>query len=196
MNVSSFEVEVKVAIKDPKDIEQKLMELGAVRTNRETQTDIYFNHPCKSFQDTDEALRLRNREKISISNQAGNVPATKLELTYKGPKLDATTKTRFELSVGVRDAESIRAILLHLGFQEVATIVKDRTFYIIEDKVISIDNVHQVGVFLEVEKVVLSEDMISSTREKILTFLENIGLRRQDSIRESYLELFLRKQHT
>ncbi len=196
MSISSFEVEVKIAIKDPKEIEKNLIEIGGVRTNRETQTDIYFNHPCKSFEDTDEALRLRNREKIPISNQAGNLPATKIELTYKGPKLDTTTKTRFELSVGIRDIESMRAILTHLGFQEVATIVKDRTFFLIEDKIISIDNVSHVGVFLEVEAVVSSQDLIPTTRESILSFIERIGLKRKDSIRESYLELFLRKQHS
>ncbi|MFW9918652.1 MAG: class IV adenylate cyclase [Candidatus Thorarchaeota archaeon] len=196
MATTSFEVEVKIAIKDPKKIEGVLIEMGSVKTNRETQVDTYFNHPCRSFETTDEALRLRTREKIAISNQAGNIPATKIELTYKGPKLDTTTKTRLELSVGIRDTESIRAILIQLGFQEVATIVKDRIFFALEGMIASIDHVDKVGSFLEVETVVDSEDRIPSAREEILSFVEKIGLRRTDSIRESYLELFLRKLHS
>ena len=94
------------------------------------------------------------------------------------------------------DIESMRAILIHLGFHEVATIVKERIFFTLDDKVVSIDYVEYVGTFLEVETVVSSEDRIPESRESILRFIEAIGLRREDSIRESYLELFMRKQYS
>ncbi len=196
MSKASFEVEVKFAIKNPKSIEAKLSQIGAVKTNTETQIDTYFNHPCRSFEYTDEALRLRSREQTVITSPTKDIPPAKVELTYKGPKLDVSTKTRFEMSAGFENLEAMQAILKRLGFREVATIEKQRVFFSFEGKTVSIDYVQNVGTFLEVETVVDSEDMIPESREAILTFVESIGLRREDSIRESYLELFLRKEYT
>lgn len=196
MSLTSFEVEIKIAIRDPEELERKLIDIGAVRTNQERQTDIYFNHPCRSFELTDEALRLREREMIQVSMQSTAIPTAICELTYKGPKLDGMTKTRLELSAEIQDTKSLHSILTQLGYQEVATITKERIFFGIEDIIVSIDHVQHVGTFLEVEKVVSSADLIPETREGVLSFLERLGLKREDSIRESYLELFLRKQHT
>ena len=196
MTISSFEVEVKVAIRDTEDVSTKLSNLGAVHTNTEKQVDIYFNHPCKSFESTDEALRVRKRENLVVHDKSKTGPESKLELTYKGPKIDQVSKTRFEMSTSIGDIESAKSTLVHLGFIEIATVTKERMFYSIKDMVVSIDLVKDVGSFLEIEKVVESEDEIPVAREHIFSFLESIGLDRHDSIRESYLELLLRKEHS
>jgi adenylate cyclase class 2 len=195
MTIPSFEVEVKIAIRNPKKISQKLSQLCAVRTNTETQVDTYFNHPCRNFESTDEALRLRAREEVSVHKTSEHIPTTQLELTYKGPKIDKTTKTRYEMSVSVDDFEAAKSILLQLGFEEVATVKKKREFFSVDNMVVSIDLVEHVGVFLEVEQIVSAEEEIPASRERIMQLLESLGLDRNDSIRESYLELFLRKEH-
>ncbi len=193
MNTSSFEVEVKIPIQDVEEVERKIREVGGVKTNSETQIDTYFNHPCRNFESTDEALRIRKRERISVSNSSSAVPDTKVEVTFKGPKIDDTTKTRVEVSAAVNDAVSMSSILSYLGFREVATIVKERIFFTLGDMVVSIDSVKKVGTFLEVEQIVESEDMVPETKDMIFTFLDSIGLEREDSIRESYLELYLER---
>ena len=195
MNAISYEVEMKIPIPDEESIESVLLKLGAKKTNIETQTDVYFDHPCRSFEQTDEALRIRSRGKITKYEESPSIPDQKTEMTYKGPKLDSTTKTRLEISLGIADIASAKTILDQLGFRNVATIRKQRSFFLLEDTVISIDSVEHVGLFLELERVVESEELIPSARELIFGQLEKLGLDSKDSIRESYLELFLRKEH-
>ena len=195
MNAISYEVEMKIPIPDEESIESVLLKLGAKKTNIETQTDVYFDHPCRSFEQTDEALRIRSRGKITKYEESPSIPDQKTEMTYKGPKLDSTTKTRLEISLGIADIASAKTILDQLGFRNVATIRKQRSFFLLEDTVISIDSVEHVGLFLELERVVESEELIPSARELIFGQLEKLGLDSKDSIRESYLEIFLRKEH-
>jgi adenylate cyclase class 2 len=193
MGFQSYEVEVKVSIRSPAATEQALLRLGAVKTNIETQIDTYFNHPCRSFEDTDEALRLRDRKSIDLATIPDDLHAGMIEMTYKGPKLDTSTKTRYEMSVGISGTGSAQSILEHLGFTLIATVKKERTFFSVGDMVVSIDLVEHLGSYLEAERIVGAKDKIPEAREEIFQFLAQLGLHREDSIRESYLELYLEK---
>lgn len=194
-SISIFEVEVKFSLHDVKAIESVLTDLGAKLINSETQIDIYLDHPCKSFGETDEALRLRSRMNIvRTSLDEHNIPDAEIEMTYKGPKIDATTKTRVELSIGVDNLEVAKALLLNLGFKDVATITKNRIFYIHQGITVTIDDVQDVGTFLEIERVVHSEELIHDARKEIFQLIESMGLNPNDSIRDSYLEIYLRNQ--
>lgn len=195
MDESIFEVEVKVPITDIGFIENGLERLGAIKTNTETQIDLYLNHPCRSFGTTDEALRLRRRVNISMEDQDEiDITHPLLEMTYKGPKIDTTTKTRVELSLGIDDIDIAKEILINLGFKKVAVISKKRIFYHINEIIVSIDDVENVGIFLELERLVYSKDRIPETRNDIFHLLEEIGVDPKKSIRTSYLELFLEKK--
>ncbi len=81
------------------------------------QIDRYFNHPARDFGVTDEALRLR-----SVNGQNW--------ITYKGPKLDQTTKTRRELELPLADGEEwpheYGELLAALGFRAVREVHKTR----------------------------------------------------------------------
>jgi len=194
-SISIFEVEVKLPLHDVKAIESVLTDLGAKRTNSEKQIDVYLDHPCKSFGETDEALRLRTRKNIVVdSPDAHDIPDTEIEMTYKGPKIDATTKTRIELSVGVDNLEVAKALLLNLGFKDVATITKNRIFYVHKGITVSIDDIQDIGTYLELERVVNSEELIHDARKEIFQLIESMGLNPNDSIRESYLEIYLKNQ--
>lgn len=194
-SISIFEVEVKLPLHDVKAIESVLTDLGAKRTNSEKQIDVYLDHPCKSFGETDEALRLRTRKNIVVdSPDANDIPDTEIEMTYKGPKIDATTKTRIELSVGVDNLEVAKALLLNLGFKDVATITKNRIFYVHKGITVSIDDIQDIGTYLELERVVNSEELIHDARKEIFQLIESMGLNPNDSIRESYLEIYLKNQ--
>ncbi|PKP56980.1 MAG: class IV adenylate cyclase, partial [Candidatus Altiarchaeales archaeon HGW-Altiarchaeales-1] len=54
-----LEVEVKAKINDLEKFEKRLNEINAKFLKKEIQEDIYFNHPCRDFAKTDEALRIR-----------------------------------------------------------------------------------------------------------------------------------------
>ena len=83
-----IEVEVKAKIDNFEDMEKKLENLGAIKSKKEFQEDIYFNSPIVDFAKTDEALRIRTTKENNEKN---------IFITYKGPKIDSKSKTREEI---------------------------------------------------------------------------------------------------
>jgi adenylate cyclase class 2 len=168
-----LEIEIKARVPSLEAIEARLREKGARYLGEEEQVDAYFNHPCRDFAATDEALRLRRARGRVI-------------LTYKGKKLDAVTKTREEVSVGVDDYEAAKQILLRLGFVEVAQVKKLRRRYSLGDYLVELDSVANLGAFVEVEK-----KGEAYSPEELVTFLASLGIGREAVERRSYLELLL-----
>ncbi len=187
----SIEVEVKIPIENRKSVEEALHRIGAQKMNSETQVDVYFDHPARAFQETDEALRLRSRHPDVEGDEKDNTIPTPYELTYKGPKLESRSKSRVELSVNISNINSARSILESLGFKHVATISKRRVFYTVDSVTVSVDDVEDVGLFLELERVVTSRGDMNPTLDIIFNLIERLGLDSNKSIRASYLELFL-----
>jgi adenylate cyclase class 2 len=193
MSESRFEVEVKIPLEETEQLEAALLEIGARKLNTETQVDAYFDHPCRSFPETDEAIRIRSRQPHSDDYQVVPDDRPLAEMTYKGPKVDPLSKTRVELSVGLDDSREAELILTQLGFKSIAEVTKIRSFYSMRDITISIDDVIDVGIFLELERVVEHEAQIASAREDIFEVVRELGLNPEESIRDSYLEMYLGK---
>jgi len=185
----SFEVEVKVAIDDIDEMRQKLIDLGAKVLNSEVQIDMYYDHPCRTFVKTDEAIRIRTRS--PLNNQRLATSFAPNELTYKGPKLDETTKTRVEYSVGIDDTDQLNFILESLSFKPIATVTKKRTFFEHRNTTISIDDVEDVGIFLELESIAHKKDEMESAKRVIFEILEELGIDAEQTIRDSYLEMYM-----
>ena len=95
-----FEVEQKFPVSDLAAVAERLAALGADVSPPHAEVDLYFAHPAVDFAKTDEALRLRRKGEANF-------------LTYKGPKIDATTKTRLEieLPLGPGAAAAVRDLL-------------------------------------------------------------------------------------
>jgi adenylate cyclase class 2 len=180
------EVEQKFRHVDFTALVLKLRALGAVESERQSESDHYFNAPDRDFAKTDEALRIR---RVGEKNR----------ITYKGPKRDAHTKTRTEIEAPLADgaaaAEDFGRLLVHLGYRSVAVVHKDRrTFHLIRDGFtldVTLDDVHDVGSFAELE-IGVEEKQLDAARTVLLRTAGELGL--TDSERRSYLELLLSKQ--
>jgi adenylate cyclase class 2 len=176
-----IEIEAKAYADDLEGIEKKILSMGAKLTWQGEQKDIYYNHPARDFASTDEALRVREE-------------GEKVILTYKGPKIDDITKTREEIKVNVGDMPSIKEILIKLGFKEVGVVKKHRKKYILSEFKICLDDVADLGGFVEIESLFypeISNENIEMKREDILTFLDELKIKKME--RRSYLELLLDK---
>ncbi|NYT18954.1 MAG: class IV adenylate cyclase [Methanosarcinales archaeon] len=171
-----IEIEIKVRA-DHGPVRDRIVEMGALKVRTEDHLDVYYNAPHRDFAETDEALRLR-------SVNGGT------RMTYKGRKLDSVSKTREEFETPV-DGTAAKGILVSLGFFESGTVKKTRDIYRYGDITICLDSVEGLGEFVEVELVADSD--IDSHRELLFEFLESIGLKKEDSIRTSYLEMLMEK---
>lgn len=178
-----FEVEQKFAVADFAAIEQKLREHGVELSSPIAQSDTYFAHPSRDFAATDEALRIR---------QVGD----ECRITYKGPKLDALTKTRCEielpLACGAAGGHEFSEILQALGFTPVATVRKIRRAAVVQYQgfsvEIALDDVERVGRFVELE-ITASATSLDAARAALLKFAGELGLAQVE--RCSYLEMLL-----
>ena len=206
-----YEVELKLRA-DHDTVRTALNDAGATPDRRVRQVDTYYDAPHREFAETDEALRLREerRERMGDSDapdvvdegdatdapdvvdEAGVTDAeTTTRLTYKGPLVDAESKTRAEHETAVADGDTAAGILAGLGFEPAAVVEKDRTFFRLDGYTVSLDTVDGLGEFVEVEGEAASEDDVADVREGAADVLRGLGLDPDDQIRTSYLGLLL-----
>ncbi len=179
-----FEVEQKYRLSDHSVVRKRLVELGATIAPPLDQADTYFAHPVRDFAQTDEALRLR---RVGERNC----------ITYKGPKIDAETKTRRELELPLADGEAAceqyAELLLVLGFRRVATVRKRRELASLywqgHEIEAALDTVEHVGLFVELETSA-NEAGLPAAKEASGSLANELGL--LEGERRSYLELLLR----
>ncbi len=181
-----IEVEQKFRVPDPAEFLRRLAAWGGSLGEPEAQSDTYFAHPGRDFAKTDEALRIRH---VGDSNA----------ITYKGPKLDATTKSRREIEIPFAPrkatAEQMAELLVALGFRAVAEVCKQRRTaqvawrqHTVE---VALDDVADVGTFVELE-LSADEAGLETAKETIASLAAALGL--ADSERRSYLEMLLAQQ--
>lgn len=182
-----YEVEVKVPAAHAA-VRERLETLEAESLGRVVQVDTYYDAPHREFVETDEALRIR-RESVLAGDEGER--AFENRITYKGPLLEAESKSREEFETGVDDGETMAAILEHLGFDPAATVRKERERYDLDGYTVTLDDVDDVGEYVEVELDVDREADLECAREGAYDVLERLELDPGDQIRTSYLGLLL-----
>ena len=181
-----YEVEVKVRA-DHESVESELVRADATRVDAVVQEDTYYDAPHRDFAETDEALRVR-REWHPDRGDDGDPETTRL--TYKGPLLEAESKSREEHESAVADSDAAAGILNGLGFEPAATVKKDREHYHLDGYAVTLDAVDGLGEFVEVETETTDDDF-EAARDGALAVLESLGLDPDAQIRTSYLGLLL-----
>jgi adenylate cyclase, class 2 len=183
-----LEIELKYPVDDLQRVRKLLEDLGATFELPIRQVDLYFRHPVRDFAQTDEALRLR---------QVGEENC----ITYKGPKIDAQTKTRREIELslesGQKSVDSWREMLDILGFSRVRDVAKERIPGIVMweggEVHLALDRVTGLGEFLELE-ILADESELDSARKRLASLAKKLGLDRSE--RRGYLDLLLSNPET
>jgi adenylate cyclase class 2 len=181
-----YEVEQKFPVADLGAVAGRLAALGADVAAAEEEVDLYFAHPARDFAATDEALRLRRKGPRGY-------------ITYKGPKIDSTTKTRREIELPLAEPaggpSGWRELLETLGFRPVAEVRKSRRKAFVSWQSrrveVSLDAVEKVGTFVELELMAGAEE-VAAARAAIAALAGQLGL--TEGERRSYLELLLERR--
>lgn len=173
-----YEVEQKFRLNDVTKFEARAQELQLQFGEPIRQLDTYYAHPSRDFAVTDEALRTRS---IGDSHF----------ITYKGPRIDTTTKTRKELELPLATtAKEFSDILNAVGFEVVNSVHKSRrsASYSLEDRqfTIDVDEVDDLGTFVELETI-CHKDQVKAATATMAKLAAVLDL--SDSERRSYLEL-------
>jgi adenylate cyclase class 2 len=210
-----YEVEVKLPA-DHAAVRRRLAELDAEPLGAVIQRDTYYDAPHREFAETDEALRIRrvshgadetgrNDEANGSSGDDGGHGSgeddesdaaereigddgVETRVTYKGPLVDADSKTRREHETSIDDGETMDAILRALGFEPAAVVEKERDRFRVGEYTVTLDDVTDLGEYVEVET---ESDDVDAAREGAFALLADLGLDPDDQIRTSYLGLLL-----
>ncbi len=181
-----FEVEQKYRAADTSAVRARLTDLGIVWRPDAIERDLYFAHPARDFALTDEALRIR-------------MTGDECRFTYKGPKIDAYTKTRREIELALvpdpANESQPAALLEALGFRRVREVVKTRSLGLLtwqgHDVEVACDDVLGLGRFVELE-IKAEEANLTIARAALADLAARIGL--DETERRSYLELLINSE--
>lgn len=186
-----LEVEIKTKLEETErsEILCFLYDHGAELLKETIEDDQYFNSPFVDFGKSDEALRLRKTRLLGETNELGR---DGLLLTYKGPKIHINSKTRREINIKLEkdQAKSLTKIFNSLGFHKSGTVIKTRTEITFRGFLICLDNVEDLGEFMEIEKIVSDSELIDEIVEKMKSLFP--GLSGKEWIRDSYLEMYIK----
>lgn len=178
-----IEVELKYPVPSLESIRGEFLNLGAIKGQTIVQSDEYLNDPLRDFAKLDLALRIRHSDDEVV-------------LTFKGPNLDETAKIRQETEIPLADqnaADQIKQVFLGIGFRSLEKVVKRREQLDLnwQDRDINIclDEVNELGGFVELELVVDIESAVPEAKSTLLNLAELVGL--TGPIRTSYLAMLL-----
>lgn len=160
----NIEVEIKARIKDFNDIKKILQEIGAGFAKTENQIDKIFG--ASKFLDSEHKIveggivaRIReNNGKRTLDFKEILRQKGGIELICEIPSIELATK-----------------FLNKLDFEEAFTIKKTREVFSYQDFTICLDEVEQLGKFVEVEKVISNEKEKDKTRQECLEFLNKLA---------------------
>jgi adenylate cyclase class 2 len=169
-----LEVEVKARLKDLEAIKQKLVSLGAKFVAPVEQSDSYFKP--KGFDKENQGpgdwiMRIRTSDKKSF-------------LTLK--TLTEALGAWHELETEISNPEQAKKILETMQLENVFTLNKQRTYGTIEDFELCLDNIKELGYYLE---VALEASESKNSRQKIIDFLKEIGIKEKDIEKRGYGEI-------
>jgi adenylate cyclase class 2 len=178
-----FEVEQKFPVDSLEAVHERLLALGGEVDTPVDQVDAYYRHPSRDFAQTDEALRIRRIGERNL-------------VTYKGPKIDSTTKTRREIELplpsGTDGAAEFAELLTALGFTLVTEVHKVRTAVHLQWQgravEAALDKVARVGAFVELETSA-EEPQLAEAKACLASLAKELDLTTTE--RRSYLEMLL-----
>lgn len=158
------EVEVKVPIRRPDRLRERLREIGATFEGEADEENIVFDRDGELV-GRGEVLRLRQDRRAW--------------LTWKGPaRLAEGIKSRTEAQTVVEDFVACQEILEGLGYRPAVTYAKHRETWAIDGQELSIDRL-EFGDFVEIE----------GEADRIQAVAKKLGLDLSAALQNNYVEL-------
>lgn len=160
----NIEVEIRAKVNCFDEIKKVLEKIGASFRKSEKQIDKIFG--AAKFLDSEHKI------------MEGGIVARIREIDGKSTlefKEILRGKGGIELNCPIANIEIGEKMLKKLDFEESFVIKKNREIYSYNGFAICLDEVEQLGNFIEIEKEITSEEKIDETRKECLDLLEKIA---------------------
>jgi adenylate cyclase class 2 len=168
------EVEVKAYLKNADQVIQKLTSLGCMLSEPIRQVDTVYT---KIIGNVEEYLK--NDHFVRIREKSDG----KYILTVKKP-LSKIVLTKTEHETEVKDAKALEQALFLMGYKTSNKVIKSRRTTHFKEFEICIDEVEQLGSFIEIEK--MSNGNADDVRKDLNAFLSSLGVSSSDEVHKGY----------
>ncbi|MDD4989271.1 MAG: class IV adenylate cyclase [Candidatus Pacebacteria bacterium] len=164
------EIEVKARLKNKDEVMKKLESLGCVFEKPITQSDVVYAKKVGSFKEYDSnevflRVRVKNNSKIIFT--------AKQRIKNGLDKLENETE--------VTNKKGIEGILAMLGYKEGTRVNKTLRTAHYQAYEICIDEIEELGSFIEMESLVEDGDS-EKIQEEMFKFLASLGVNSKDRV--------------
>ena len=156
--------------------------------NTQDTTDIYYYDPLRNELKPNDNLEINQCLRLRTKND-------KHCITYKIDHFDDTGKWVYsdEYETNVDDIETLKRIFDCLGFKILLTIHNVKEIYKYKNYEISLEDVDNLGCFIEVEYCTNKDVDVSKIKKEIWSFVEDMGLDVSQEVEMGKPEMLLRK---
>jgi len=172
------EVEVKARLKNKEEVIRLLKDRGVSFNKAITQIDTVYspvNEPVPTPRGSN-VLRIREQDGVNI-------------FTLKQPRENQLDCLEYETVF--TDKDQMEKIILTLGFHPRTRVSKTRQKAKYNDLEICLDEVEELGSYIEVEKITSEEPL--KVQEELMSFLLELGVSKEDQVFDGYDVLLLKK---
>ncbi len=165
------EIEVKAYLKDKESVIKKLTDLGATFAKPIRQVDSVFECEEKvSENETKHSVRIRYLDD------------GRCIFTAKDRMKQVMANSEYETEI--KDGKAMEQALALMGYAITSTLDKVRLVAHYQDLDICLDDVEELGSFIEVEK--FSDEDPHQVVEELFQFLMTLGISKEDQVFEKY----------
>ena len=163
--MKNIEVELKFPLLNKDELIKKLNKVAKLEKEEDYQKDVYYIPIHRNFLDkkpVSEWLRLRETKKG-------------FSINYKNwhKKDNPKTVSCDEFETKIESIESIKKILKCLDFNEIVTVEKIRSVWTYKNVEIAIDQIKELGNFIELEKLTADDEDPYEVQEELLKVMES-----------------------
>ncbi len=184
-NLKHIEVELKFPLLNHKELIEKLNSIAKLEKQGDFQKDTYYNPAHRNFlgnKPVSEWLRLRESKKG-------------FTLNYKKWHNEDGNKTVFcdEFETKIENIEAFKKLFESLNFKELIVVEKNRTVWDYKNTEIAIDEVKELGNFIEIEANA-DFNSIEEAKQHLYFILKEIRAEVGEQDFEGYPFLLLKKR--
>lgn len=196
----NIEIELRYEILKPEQLASFLAPLQKV--SRKQDVDVYFDNPQDMLHKNGIYIRTRNNKKLDIKFNRACIDNPHLAIQ------DYCEEHSFALPLQEKDLLTINQLLISLNlkpmtrahlenlksenqFHEQCIVDKIRTSYSLDNFTICIDEIKDLGTFLEIELMADTADNIATVKSQMLALIADLDLK---PIKTGYINLLLRKK--
>lgn len=182
------EIEIKAKVADREGILSQLTSLGCELSEPVTQEDVVFAQKVGSMEEF-----LTNSVFLRIREGTKGIVFT---LKYNPDRQGAPDAMPVEHEITVDPRAELEAMLSFLDFKPMVTVRKTRRSGNFKNWEICIDEVEELGTFIEVEQMAEHDEEIEPIRDSIMEFLRSLGITEGDLLAKRYDIQMIEKQQT